>query len=213
MELSQAPCLERHGQSLRAVSEASERGQIIMRSKNMIPIVCFVGPSGIGKTTVLEQVAANLKRRGFKVAAVKHTSHGFDIDKPGKDSWRLAKAGCDIVVLTSHNRMALIQERSDEPSLEEIVTIVEKYVDILLVEGYKDSSEAKIEVFRSSMCNALLSDPEQIIAVVTDLKMPLNVPQFGFTEVDSIADVIIRQAASSKAGISKGESEVLPRKS
>lgn len=168
----------------------------------MIPTVCFVGPSGVGKTTVLEQVAANIKRRGLRVTAVKHTSHGFDIDKPGKDSWRLTKAGCDIVVLTSNNRMALIQERSDEPSLDEIVSIVEKYTDILLVEGYKDSSEARIEVFRSSMCNALLSDPEQIIAIVTDLKMPLNIPQFGFTEVDSVADIIMRFAASKQTGTS-----------
>jgi len=168
----------------------------------MIPVVCFVGPSGVGKTTVLEQVAANIKRRGFRVTAVKHTSHGFDIDKPGKDSWRLAKAGCDIVVLTSNNRMALIQERSDEPSLDEIVSIVEKYTDILLVEGYKDSSEPKIEVFRSSMCESLMAKPEEIIAVVSDIKMSINIPQFDFTEVDSITDIIIRFAASRRAGTS-----------
>ena len=80
------------------------------------------------------------------MAAIKHASHGFDIDKPGKDSWRLAQAGCDIVVISSPRGMALIQKRAEEASLEELTSLLGRQADIILAEGYKDSSKAKIEI-------------------------------------------------------------------
>lgn len=157
----------------------------------MIPIVCFVGPSGVGKTTLLEQIVMKLKSRGFRVAVIKHAHHGFEIDQQGKDSWRMTQAGCDLVVVSSHRKMVFIQERRDEASLEEIASLLEGRADIVLAEGYKDSNEAKIEVFRSAVCKDLATKPEQLLAIVSDQRMPLDIPQFGFAEVDAITDFLV----------------------
>jgi len=76
----------------------------------MTAIVSFVGKSDVGKTTVLEKVVRELKKRGYRVAVVKHDIHGFEIDRPGKDTWRFAQAGSDVVVISSKNKMAMISE-------------------------------------------------------------------------------------------------------
>ena len=162
----------------------------------MIPLVCFVGPSGVGKTLLLEKIVKSLKSRGLRVAVIKHAAHGFEIDHPGKDSWRLAEAGSDLIVLSSHRKMALIQKRKEEAPLEEIASLLEGRADIILAEGYKDSGKVQIEVFRSAVCQDLLSaKPEQLLAIVTDQKMPLDVPQFAFAEVDAIAGLIVKRTS------------------
>ncbi len=157
----------------------------------MIPIVCFVGPSGVGKTTLLEQIVMKLKSRGFRVAVIKHAHHGFEIDQQGKDSWRMTQAGCDLVVVSSRSKMALIQQRMDEASLDEIAPLLEGHADIIMAEGYKDSDKAKIEVFRSAVCKNISTEPERLLAIVTDQRIPLGVRQFDFAEIDSIVDFII----------------------
>ena len=159
----------------------------------MIPIICFVGPSGVGKTTVLEMVIRELKSRHIRVAAVKHARHhGFEIDQPGKDSWRFGEAGSDVVILSSLNRLSVIHERTDEATLQEMGGMLEGKVDIILAEGYKKSNNTKIEVFRPEVCQYLTSSPEDLLAVISDVNnIEFNVPLFSFLEISLIADFII----------------------
>ena len=112
----------------------------------MIPVVSFVGNSGSGKTTLLEGVVRELKRLGYRVAVVKHAPCGFDIDQPGKDSWRLTQAGSDVVVISSSERMAFIERVGVELTLTQIKDLIGDRVDIVLTEGYKQANTVKIEV-------------------------------------------------------------------
>ncbi len=93
---------------------------VLSRTKQMIPVICFVGNSGSGKTSLLEQVVRELKRLGYRVAVVKHAPHGFDIDPVGKDSWRFTQAGSDVVVLSSPQRIALVERVGKELTLTQI---------------------------------------------------------------------------------------------
>ena len=112
----------------------------------MAAIVSFVGKSGTGKTTLIEAAIKELKKKGFRVAVIKHAHHGFEMDKPGKDTWRFAQAGSDMVLVSSPGRVAIIEQVSDELSCEEAIGRVYGNVDIILVEGFKQSSKVKVEV-------------------------------------------------------------------
>ncbi len=114
----------------------------------MIPVISFVGYSKSGKTTLLEKVVPELKSRGYKVAFIKHTHHdSFDIDLPGKDTWRLSQAGSDMIVISSPEKLAIIEKLSEELYLKHIVDeyIADK-VDVVLTEGYKQADTIKVEV-------------------------------------------------------------------
>src|SRR3972149_7687440 len=101
----------------------------------MTPVVSIVGKSNVGKTTLLERLVVEIKRRGYCVATIKHDVHGFDIDKPGKDSWRHAQAGSDAVVISSPQKLALIKKVDHDSSLDEILQLVGPHFDIILTEG------------------------------------------------------------------------------
>ncbi len=107
-----------------------------MKPGESVPVVSFVGKSGVGKTTALELVIRELKRRGRRVGTVKHDAHGFDMDKPGKDSWRHAEAGSDAVAVSGPHKMALIRRLDEEMALDDIVRLMGD-VEIVLTEGYK----------------------------------------------------------------------------
>jgi molybdopterin-guanine dinucleotide biosynthesis protein B len=113
----------------------------------MIPVISIVGKSGVGKTTALVKIIHELKRRGYRVGTVKHDTHGFDVDKPGKDSWRHAQAGSDVVVISGPKKMALIRQLEREMTVDEIVPLMGE-VDIVITEGYKRGNSPKIEVTR-----------------------------------------------------------------
>lgn len=119
---------------------------VVTRTRTGIPIVSFVGRSGSGKTTLLEKVVRELKGRGYRVATVKHAPHGFDIDHPGKDSWRFSQAGSDIVILSSSARICLLENSAAEVTLGQIEALVGDRADIVLVEGYKTSAYTKVLV-------------------------------------------------------------------
>lgn len=155
----------------------------------MIPIVSVVGKSGAGKTTLLEKLIAELKRRGYRVATVKHDVHGFEIDRPGKDSWRLAQAGSDSVVIASPNRLALIKRLDREMALSEIAAFLTD-VDIILTEGYKRGNAPKIEVSRRERGGELLCTPDELVAIVSDQSFDLDVPQFGLDDTAGIVDLL-----------------------
>jgi molybdopterin-guanine dinucleotide biosynthesis protein B len=112
----------------------------------MPAIVTFVGKSGSGKTTLIEAAVRELKKKGFRVAVVKHAHHGFEMDRQGKDSWRFAQAGSDVVVVSSPGRVAMIEHVDGELDYDQVISRIGSKVDIVLVEGFKQSSKVKVDV-------------------------------------------------------------------
>lgn len=156
-----------------------------------IPIVCIVGRSRVGKTTLLEKLIPVLKQRGYRVATVKHHAHpGFDIDQPGKDTWRHAQAGSDHIVIAAPDKVASIRRVEREPTLEEIAATITD-VDIILTEGYKRSHYPKIEVVRAAHNPEPLCTPEELLALATDTPITFNVPQFGLEDAEGLAGEIV----------------------
>ncbi|MGB9661270.1 MAG: molybdopterin-guanine dinucleotide biosynthesis protein B [Moorellaceae bacterium] len=155
----------------------------------MIPIISVVGKSDSGKTTLLTKLLPELKARGYRVATIKHDTHGFDIDRPGKDTWKHAEAGADIVVISSPAKVALIEKVPRELTLDEVAARVWG-VDLIITEGYKRGDKPKIEVHRAAVGGDLLCTEEELLAVVTDEPLPVNVPTFDWDEVAGLADLI-----------------------
>ena len=155
------------------------------------PVLCFVGESGVGKTQVLVSLVAELNRRGYRVATIKHVGdHDFDIDHPGKDSWRYAEAGSAAVAVSSPRRLAILRKTKDETPLEEIVSGLGPHFDIILAEGYKNRPGAKIEVHRRARGRDLMSHTDDLVAVVVDGQLDLALPQFHFDDVIGITDLV-----------------------
>lgn len=154
------------------------------------PVISVVGKSGVGKTVFLEKLIAELKGRGIKVATVKHDVHGFDIDRPGKDSWRHAQAGSDTVVISSAHKVAVIKRLEEEMTLDHIVESYLQDVDLVVTEGYKSGTKLKIEVSRRERSREMISSPQELIAVVSDQRFEISVPQFGVDDATAVADLI-----------------------
>lgn len=151
-----------------------------------------MGRSEAGKTTLLEGLIAELKRRGYRLAVVKHDVHGFELDQPGKDSWRLAKAGSDAVGLSSPDKLALIQRMDHDLSLGELSRFISLDYDLILTEGFKQDKAAKVEVHRRGL-GELLCRPEQLLAVVSDEPLDLDLPQFTPEDVAGLAGLLERR--------------------
>ncbi|MGC8874804.1 MAG: molybdopterin-guanine dinucleotide biosynthesis protein B [Chloroflexia bacterium] len=153
-----------------------------------VPIVCFVGKSGSGKTTFLEKVVAELVTRGYRVGAVKHDAHGTELDQPGKDTWRLRLAGACRVALSSVHGSVLF---ATEPlPLETLALRYFDDLDIVLAEGFKRSALPKIEVARAERSRELLCRPEELVAVVSDFPVELPCPHFGLEDAAAVADLL-----------------------
>ncbi|MBM4463941.1 MAG: molybdopterin-guanine dinucleotide biosynthesis protein B [Chloroflexi bacterium] len=159
--------------------------------------ISVVGRSNAGKTTLLEKLVGELKRRGCNLATIKHVASDFDLDRPGKDSWRLAKAGSDTVVLSSPRELALIRPVKRETTLEELLHLVGEGFDLILIEGFKNSSLPKIEVHRREL-GGLLTSPEELLALVTDERLDIAVPQFSPGEVEALADLIEKKSLAKR---------------
>ena len=156
-------------------------------------IIGFAGFSGSGKTTLLEKVIPLLKKHGLRIAVIKHAHHKFDIDKPGKDSFRHREAGAGEVMVVSGFRWALMHELLDEaePSLEELCKRLSP-CDLVLVEGYKYSGIPKIEVHRSETAHPhLYQDDANIIALASDKYGEVALPQLDINNPQHVADFIL----------------------
>ncbi|NLA10627.1 MAG: molybdopterin-guanine dinucleotide biosynthesis protein B [Firmicutes bacterium] len=155
----------------------------------MIPIISVVGKSNVGKTTLLEKLLPELKRRGYRVATIKHDAHGFSIDQPGKDTWRHAQAGADMVIISSREKVAIIEKVDRERTLDEIAARIEQ-VDLILTEGYKRQDKPKIEVYRPERSTELLCKKEELLAVATDVPLNIGVPEFTLDDSAGLVDLI-----------------------
>jgi len=158
------------------------------------PVVSVVAKSDTGKTTLLEKLIREMKRRGYRVGAVKHDAHSFEIDHEGKDSWRLTHAGADNMAITSPAQTAIIRRNFPEPSLDETVAAFFGEVDIVLTEGFKRSSRPKIEVHRRArsatlLCRGAEHDPT-LFAVASDEPLELDVPVFDIDDAIGLCDLI-----------------------
>jgi len=155
-----------------------------------LPIVSIVGKSQSGKTVLMEQLIAEFKRRGYKVAALKHSHGGMEIDHPGKDSWRFAQAGSDAVFVSSPDKLAFIKNLNHDLNIEEIMPIVGPEFDLILAEGFRKSKIPKIEVHRKELGDDLLCSPEELSAIVTDGSLDTDRAQLPWGDTVAVADFI-----------------------
>lgn len=155
-------------------------------------VIGIVGYSGSGKTTLIEKLIPELARRGYRVSVLKHAHHAFDVDRPGKDSFRFREAGAASVLVASGNRWALMQELRGavEPSLQDMLGKLGD-CDLVLVEGYKHAAIEKIEVHRRASQNALLyPEDKHIVGIATDELLAATLPQFDLNKAAELADFI-----------------------
>lgn len=156
------------------------------------PVLCFVsGKSGTGKTTLLEKVIKEIVQRGYQVGAIKSDVHSFEVDTPGKDSWRFYQAGARTTAIIGNEKYALIERTEQKKELDEIIGLI-RGVDIILIEGFKASDKARIEVVRAEMGGGIISPGQYLTAVATDIEgFKARVPVFGLNDYSGIADFII----------------------
>jgi len=158
------------------------------------PAVTVVARSGTGKTTLLEKLIRELTLRGWTIGALKHDAHRFEIDREGKDSWRMARAGAAVTAISSSEQTATIRRHELQPDIKEILERDFHEVDLVLTEGFKRSELPKIEIHRHALGHPLLCRGEthdpHLIAVVSDVTLTLDVPVFNLDAAKDIATFI-----------------------
>ena len=155
----------------------------------MIPIVSIVGKSKSGKTTLIEKLIAELKSRGYRVATIKHTPQGTNLDEPGKDSWRHVEAGSEATVISSPDKLVLIKPTKARATLNEIALLGGEDYDIILAEGFKQDEAPKIEVHRQEVGKPL-SSVRKLFAIATDEPLETKTRQFALEDVRGLADLL-----------------------
>ena len=166
------------------------------------PIVSFVGHSGSGKTTVVEKVIALLVDAGLKIAVIKHDVHGFEMDQPGKDSWRHKKAGAAATIVSSPSQIGLVMDTDHDHTPEALARWV-GFADLIITEGYKSEPLPKIEVFRPHATGddaPLCRDDPELLAIITDEAVDCRVPLFGSADIGSVASFIRAWLNASRPG-------------
>ena len=156
-----------------------------------IPIYSIIAYSGTGKTTVITALIAELKRRGLRVAAVKHDAHDFEIDREGKDSARMTAAGADVTILSSGQKAAIMENRPI--STQELLSRVTG-VDIILTEGYKSVPCPKIALLRAETGKPLPIPPDACFAIMSDVDIETSRPLLRLDDITGLADLIVRDA-------------------
>ena len=155
------------------------------------PIINIVGFSGAGKTSLLEKLIPEFTRRGFRVGTIKHDVHGFEIDQPGKDSWRHKQAGASTTIISSSRKVGIIMDVDHDHHPDELASLLSN-VDIILAEGYKQVDKPKLEVFRPGVHKEpLLKDDENLVALISDMAVNLDVPQFSMNDIEGLTDFLI----------------------
>ncbi|ELA8171267.1 bifunctional molybdopterin-guanine dinucleotide biosynthesis adaptor protein MobB/molybdopterin molybdotransferase MoeA [Vibrio parahaemolyticus] len=178
-----------------------------MKHSLNIPILGFAAYSGTGKTTLLEALLPKLTEAGLRIGMLKHAHHNFDVDKPGKDSYRLRKAGASQMLIASRNRFALMTETPEaEAEFEYLLTrFDEDKLDVVLVEGCKNIAFPKIELHREEVGKPwLYPHDENIIAIASDTaELDSELPQMNINDLDAIAQFVLQYVQEAKAPKSK----------
>lgn len=162
----------------------------------MLPLLAFAASSGTGKTTLLKKVIPLLNQRGIRPGLIKHTHHDMDVDKPGKDSYELRKAGAAQTLVASQQRWALMTETPNENELDLYYLasrMDESSLDIILVEGFKHESVPKILLYRegvSQRSDELVID-SHVIAIASDVNLSVALPALDINQPEQIADFIV----------------------
>ncbi len=153
------------------------------------PVFSVIAWSGTGKTTFLERLIPELKRRGLRVAVVKHDAHGFDMDREDKDTGRLSAAGADVAAIFSAEKAAFIENRP--LTAEEVVGRI-RDADVILTEGCKTGPWRKIALLRAASGKPLPLPAEDCFAIVADVAVDTDRPLFALDDAAGIAELIVR---------------------
>ena len=157
-----------------------------------IPILCVVGRSNSGKTTLIERLIPELVRAGYRVATIKHAGHGFDLDTEGKDSWRHKRAGASTVIVLSRGSLAMFSDVSEQIKVEEIRDrYLDHEIDLIIAEGWKSDDYPKIVVVRDQLGEVPVS-PQGLLAVVSKEPVDVPVPRLHPDDVQALSALIIR---------------------
>lgn len=155
----------------------------------MTQVICIVGRSRSGKTTLIEKLIPVLKNKGYKIGTVKHSHHIFDFDKSGKDSWRHKDAGAETVIIASPGKIAIVKN-DHEGTLDSLIDYFGD-MDLVITEGYKGAHKPKIEVVRAARhSDILLKGDRHLVAVVSDAILDIDLPIFGLEDLDDLANFI-----------------------
>jgi molybdopterin-guanine dinucleotide biosynthesis protein B len=162
-------------------------------TRDRIPVVSFVGSSNVGKTTLIEGLIPILVTRGLKVGVIKHHLHEFQIDRPGKDTYRYKRAGAKLAMLVSPAKVALVEDIEGDLTLEQIIVRYVHKVDLLIIEGYKKEKIPKIEVFqrKEGVDRPICDADSNLIAIVTDEKIETPLPTFARHDIQGVAEFIL----------------------
>lgn len=170
--------------------------------KNQPPVLGFAAFSGVGKTSLLTSLLPILKENGLRVGVIKYSHHDYEIDKPGKDSYRLREAGASPMMLVSPYRRVIITEFQPKREIklrEQLALLPAEELDIILVEGFKDEAFSKIELHRPQLGKPLLyPQDEYILAIASDqaISTPDYLPCLDLNDAQSIANFIIHDFLS-----------------
>ena len=158
----------------------------------MVPIISIVGRSDSGKTTLLERLIPELNRRGYRVGTVKHNVHGFDMDRPGKDTHRLKLAGARAVAISSPQKIAFVRDVDRELEIKDLVLHYLDDVDLVLTEGYKSGTCPKIEICKKDPSEGPLcrEKGDGLFALIAEEPQYESVPHFRYEDVEGLADLL-----------------------
>ncbi len=166
----------------------------------MPTVICIVGKPKSGKTTLITGLIPELRARGYRVATIKHTTHEFEIDTEGKDSFKHSRAGSQCSVISSNQKTALIRETDHDLSPSELARLITDDFDIILAEGFKRSDELKIETHKKGEKPAC--SPEELLAIVADDDPGLDIPWYSSGDIPGITSMIEGKVLSRKHKIS-----------
>ncbi len=159
-----------------------------------LPIICFVAPSGTGKTTLIERVIGCLVARGLRIGAIKHDAHNVELDRPGKDSWRLREAGAVRTILAANNQLAVFDTAEQPRRVRELAEQFLSDVDVVIAEGFRTSGEPTIIVERvDGPIRKDWEPPVAPIAIVSDGLTAGTLPVLGLNAPDEVAAFICQQ--------------------
>jgi len=157
----------------------------------MPPVISFIGKPDSGKTTLLEKIIPELRRRGYRIGTIKHHVHAFEMDKPGKDTWRHKQAGANTVALSSPTGLGIIRDVPGDLAVEELIGRYFHDVDLVITEGYKRLALPKIEVYRQALHPEPLPDRDATwVALTSDVRLPGDLPCLALDDIQGLADFL-----------------------